>query len=85
MTSLPLTILVCPESQQPLRYATDSELALLQKRFNEQTLTFISGDMVSNSFTHALIRQDEQRAYLIRNNIPTLLAAEAVMITGNTA
>lgn len=85
MTSLPLTLLVCPESHQSLRYATEPELALLQKRFEEQALTFSSGDLVSSSFTHALIRQDGQRAYLIRNNIPTLLIAEAVMITGNTA
>ncbi|MBN8710969.1 MAG: hypothetical protein BGO12_04810 [Verrucomicrobia bacterium 61-8] len=62
-----LEIICCPETRQPLREATPSELA--------RALSFKAGN-----FEAGLIRQDEQVFYPIRNGIPLLISDEAIRL-----
>jgi uncharacterized protein YbaR (Trm112 family) len=80
MSSYPLDLLVCPETHQGLREATPDEVQKLQEQFASSSLLLVSGSPVQQAFDGALVRNDNKVAYLIRSNIPVLLAEEAVHI-----
>ena len=75
-----LAILRCPETLQPVRLADDSVVRRLQDQARQGALQSISGSKVKADFEALLIRQDEKRAYLIRDGIPVMLIDEAVAL-----
>ena len=75
-----LAILRCPETLQPVRLADDSVVRRLQNQARQGALQSISGSKVKADFEALLIRQDEKRAYLIRDGIPVMLIDEAVAL-----
>ena len=75
-----LAILRCPESLQPVRLADDSVVRRFQDQARQGALQSISGSKVKADFEDLLIRQDEKRAYLIRDGIPVMLIDEAVAL-----
>ena len=73
-----LQILACPESKQPLRRASDAELAEINRRIGEGSLANRVEVAVAEPVEGLLIRQDGQFAYPIRNGIPIMLVEEAI-------
>ena len=55
----------CPESRQPLKLATPGQLEAINDRLEE-------------SVGEALVREDQKRAYPIRDGFPVLLLEEAI-------
>lgn len=65
-----LALLVCPATRQPLRLATEDELALWT---------------AEESFEGALVTLDGTRAYPVRDGFPVLVAADALSEEGRAA
>ena len=78
-----LPLLVCPENRESLEVIEDSQLLILKEQFSAQTLKNIKGDLVSEDFETALVREDLQLAYLVRNSIPVLIFEEAIRLNDN--
>ena len=74
-----LSILVCPETHQPLKLAPAETLQDLQARAEAGTLTTEGGRKVE-TLDGALVREDQQVAYLIEGGIPNLLSDERVTL-----
>jgi uncharacterized protein YbaR (Trm112 family) len=73
-----LQILRCPETHQPLELADPGLLAQLNDRIHSGQLTHRSGQPVTQRVDGALIRADRRYLYPIRDDIPVLLADEAI-------
>lgn len=75
-----LAILRCPESLQPLRLADDSMVQQLLQQARQGTLKNLQGAKVEADFEGLLVREDGNRAYLVRDGIPVMLIDEAVAL-----
>jgi len=64
-----LALLVCPATRQPLRLATEDELALWT---------------AEEPFEGALVTLDGTRAYPVRDGFPVLVASEALRERGRS-
>lgn len=74
-----LEILVCPETRRPVRLASDDMAKALQAASAKGTLTNRGGQRVDR-FEHALVRDDNEVAYPVRNGIPIMLIDEQVSL-----
>lgn len=77
-----LDILVCPETKQAVVLAEPSLLAQLNARIAQGTLANRSGTPVSSPLEAALVREDHQYCYPIRDDIPVMLIDEAIPLAG---
>jgi uncharacterized protein YbaR (Trm112 family) len=68
----------CPETRQSLRVADDALLSGLNARIAAGELRNRQADLVSEPLTAALVREDGQWLYPVRDGLPILLSAEAV-------
>ena len=75
-----LAILRCPESLQPVRLADDSMVQRLLQQARQGTLKNLQGAKVEADFEGLLVREDGNRAYLVRDGIPVMLIDEAVAL-----
>ena len=73
-----LSILVCPESRQPLAAAPAETLERLNRAIAEGRLKNCGGESVEAPLEEALVREDGQRAYAVRDDIPILLVEEGL-------
>jgi uncharacterized protein YbaR (Trm112 family) len=73
-----LSILICPESHQPLREATAGDLAPVNQRIGAGGLTNVGGKPVTQALEAGLVREDGKRIYPIRDGIPVLLIDEGI-------
>lgn len=73
-----LDILVCPETKQPLRVADESVLESLNASIAAGSVTNRGGETVSIEVTEALIREDGDVLYPVRNDIPIMLIDESI-------
>lgn len=73
-----LDILVCPESRQSLTLAAAEEVADINRRIGKRELLNRAGAMVTQEIEGALIREDRQFFYPIRDEIPIMLIDEAI-------
>lgn len=73
-----LAILVCPLSRVKLQLADSSLLAALNVRIAEGTLKNRAGARVDQPLSAALVTEDRRYAYPVRDEIPVLLADEAL-------
>jgi uncharacterized protein YbaR (Trm112 family) len=80
-----LEILCCPETRQPLRPADSATLELLNQQIAAGTLRKTQGTPVTEKLDAALIRADGKCVYPIRQNIPLLLAGEAILLNQNNS
>ena len=78
-----LDILVCPESRQSLTLATVEEVAGINRRIARRELVTRAGAAVTQEIEGALIRQDRQFFYPIRDEIPIMLIDEAIGLPGD--
>lgn len=75
-----LQSLCCPETRQPLRYATAEELAAANRLIDASALKDAGGETVATRVTEALIRENGSALYPMREGIPILLAGEALVL-----
>jgi len=77
-----LEILACPETKQPLTFATSALLERLNNRIRQGQLTNRRGTSVTEPIDGGLVRQDGQYLYPIRDDIPIMLIDEAIPLAG---
>ena len=73
-----LSILVCPETHQPLKLADAELLKSLNGRVKANALKNRQGQLVSRPIEEALVREDGRCVYLVDDGIPNLLIDERV-------
>ncbi len=71
-------MLCCPASRQDLRLATEEEVARLNETIRSGGLQNLAGEEVSVPADEALVRVDHEVVYLVRQDIPILIADQAV-------
>ncbi len=77
-----LQLLRCPVTKQKLTLASTTELFSINQAITEGRLKNVEGKTVAKKIGGALIREDRQVIYLMRNNIPIMLKGECVEIKG---
>ena len=73
-----LDILVCPDSRQSLTLAGADEVAGINRRIARRELVNRAGGVVTQEVEGALICEDRQFFYPIRDEIPIMLIDEAI-------
>ena len=73
-----LSILVCPESHQPVSLAGEDLLKDLNARVKAGTLKNRQGEAVGKPIDEALVREDGKCVYIIDEGIPNMLIDERV-------
>ena len=76
-----LRMLVCPSSRQPLREASAAELAAVNAAIAKGGVKNRGGNPVTTAFAGGLVPQDGSVVYPIQDEIPILLAGEAVPLS----
>lgn len=75
-----LDILVCPETRQPLRVADAALLERLNASIVEGSVSNRGGEPVSASIEEALVREDGDVLYPVRDDIPIMLIDESILL-----
>jgi len=73
-----LAMLVCPATRQPLRAASDEEVASVNARREGGGLRNRGGEVVQEPLSEALATTDGAWLYPVRLGFPILLASEAI-------
>ena len=73
-----LSILVCPESKQPVALAGEDVLAKVNAQVEAGSLRNRGGDAVTKPVTEALVREDGKLLYIVDDGIPVMLIEEAI-------
>jgi uncharacterized protein YbaR (Trm112 family) len=76
-----LDILCCPQTKTPVRAARRDEIDALNRAIATGELVTVAGKAVQASFPDALITRDGKTVYRIEDDIPVMLADEAVSTT----
>jgi uncharacterized protein YbaR (Trm112 family) len=79
-----LEILVCPETKQPVRLADPALLARVNQAVAAGRLHNRGGEAVVAPLDEALVREDGQVLYPVRDDIPIMLIDEAIEVGGMT-
>ncbi len=78
MESALLKFICCPKTGQSLRLAEETELEALNTRIHLHSVVNQSGHPVTLPLEAALIREDNQIVYPLRDDIPLLIIEEAI-------
>ena len=73
-----LSILVCPETKQPVLLADDSTLVQLNDLAAKGVLKTVRGKAVRGQLGAVLVRQDRKIGYRIDDDIPIMLVDEGL-------
>lgn len=73
-----LEILVCPETKQALRLADDAILKSLNASIGEGSVRNRGGESVTTTVNEALVREDGDVLYPVRDDIPIMLIDESI-------
>jgi len=73
-----LDILCCPTTKAPLRLLSETELAALNLGIGAKSVRFENGVEVAAELTAGLITRDGRTIYRIEDDIPVMLADEAI-------
>lgn len=76
-----LDILCCPSTKQPLRPLTRAELDALNRAIAGGGVRTAAATPVSAEFAAGLITTDGKRVYRIDDDIPVMLADEAIAVS----
>jgi len=75
-----LSILACPQSQQPLTHASQEVLDRLNAAISKGTLTNSKGSVVTEPLLEALVTKDGSILYPVREDIPVMLIDQSISI-----
>lgn len=75
-----LKILVCPESRLPLVPAEQQLVDALNAQISRGTLANRGGAAVADPMDSVLLRSDRKVCYPVRNDIPSLLIEEGIVL-----
>ena len=75
-----LEILCCPVTKTPLRPLAEGELAALNHAVATSQVLNGAGTRVATKLTAGLITRDEKSIYRIDDDIPVMLADEAIAV-----
>ncbi|MGN6521348.1 MAG: Trm112 family protein [Dokdonella sp.] len=73
-----LDILCCPTTHVPLRLLSEGELAALNRAIASGPVRNGAGHAVAGTLTTGLITRDRHTIYRIEDDIPVMLADEAI-------
>jgi uncharacterized protein YbaR (Trm112 family) len=73
-----LEILVCPETNQPVRPAPADVIARVNAEIGSGRLRNRGGDKVESKITEALLREDGHVLYVVDDGIPVMLIEESI-------
>ena len=73
-----LDILCCPVSKQPLRPLSGAQLAIINRAVAGGDLLTTDGRSVGQALVSGLLTQDGKVIYRIEDEIPVMLAEEAI-------
>jgi uncharacterized protein len=73
-----LSILCCPQTHQALSPADPEQIGRINRLIESNSCKNQAGDVITSILESALIRQDGQMLYPIRNDIPVLLPDEGI-------
>lgn len=73
-----LSIIACPESRQPLSLAEAELIEKLNAAIQGGDVKNVGGADVTGPVEAALVREDGEVIYLIRDSIPVLLVDEGI-------
>jgi uncharacterized protein YbaR (Trm112 family) len=76
-----LDILCCPVTKSPLRLATGNELAALNRAIAADQVNNGAGTRVTAPLAAGLVTRDARTVYRIDDDIPVMLADEAIATT----
>lgn len=71
-------ILVCPETRANVSVAPPELVKQLNASIEKGTLFTKGGDRLSEKLDGALVRQDNEVAYMVRDGIPIMLIAQQI-------
>lgn len=77
-----LSILVCPETKQPVRLADRELLDRLNRAIAAGEVANRGGEKVEQHIEEGLVREDDQVLYPVREDIPIMLIDEAIQVDG---
>lgn len=75
-----LKLLVCPETKQSVKPAEDSFIEKVNLYISSGEVVNKSGSRVDYTLTGGLITEDGKTLYPIRDDIPVMLAGEALPV-----
>jgi uncharacterized protein YbaR (Trm112 family) len=70
--------LVCPETRQALRLASEAELRDLNERIEAGRAVNRGGGRVAAALEAALVRSDGRVAYPVRGELPLMVVSEGI-------
>lgn len=70
----------CPDTMQTLMIANAPALRAVNDAVEQGVCINIGGEKVTEKLTDALIREDQERLYPVRNGVPILLIEEGIGI-----
>ena len=73
-----LSILVCPETHQPVKPADPALLAELNARIAAGELKNRQGKLITETIQEALVREDRKCLYIVADSIPVMLIDERI-------
>ncbi len=73
-----LEILCCPETKQSLKIAPEELVLKINEKISAGQLTYSSGTQVKDTVDEALVTEDGQRIYAVRDSIPVMLVDECI-------
>ena len=73
-------ILCCPVTKRPLRRASAVELQRLNQGIEQGNICNADDDVVGESVDEALLTEDGNTLYPVRDGIPMLLPGEAIRL-----
>jgi uncharacterized protein YbaR (Trm112 family) len=73
-----LDILVCPETKEPVSLADDELVAKINEKIKAGEVKTRGGEKVTEPISGALVREDRQYLYMIREDIPIMLVDQAI-------
>jgi uncharacterized protein YbaR (Trm112 family) len=76
-----LAVLCCPETKQDVSVAETGLIAKINQRVERGELKNRGGEKITQKIEGGLIRSDKQYLYPVRQDIPVMLADEAIPLS----